>query len=153
MHWDDLGMRRGYFGLAAYDQSKLAVVLFTREMARRLGPGSRVSTYAVDPGLVRTDIGAKGTGLLVRLVWRLRTRNGISARDSARWIAFLASDPGVAGMSGLYWKERKVVEPSEAARSAEDAERLWNTSETLARPGATAPDYEPNLLPSSSMAR
>jgi retinol dehydrogenase 12 len=131
MHWDDVGLSKRYFGLAAYDQSKLAVVLFCSELARRLGKDSRISTYAADPGLVKTEIGRKGTGFLVRLVWTLRARGGISAEESASWIAFLASDPGIQGMSGLYWKEGKPLQPSAVSRDLEEGSRLWELSERL----------------------
>ncbi len=78
MHWKDPGLRRGYHGLKAYDQSKLAVLLFTYELARRLDATAEISSHAVDPGLVKTDIGIKGNGSLVRWAWKIRTRNGIS---------------------------------------------------------------------------
>ena len=131
IHWDDVGMHRRYFGLAAYDQSKLAVVMFCRELARRLGPGSRIATCSVDPGLVKTDIGAKRTGFLVRTAWRLRTRMGVSAADAAASVALLAADPRAQGASGLYWKERRPLTPSEASLRGEDARRLWELSERL----------------------
>lgn len=131
IHWEDVCMRRRYFGLAAYDQSKLAVVMFCRELARRLGPSSRIDTYSVDPGLVNTDIGAKRTGFLVRTVWRLRTRRGMRPEDAAASVAFLATDPGVAGKTGMYWKERRPLPSSEASQREEDAGRLWELSERL----------------------
>jgi NAD(P)-dependent dehydrogenase (short-subunit alcohol dehydrogenase family) len=131
IHWADVGMRRRYFGLAAYDQSKLAVVMFCRELARRLGPRSRITTYSVDPGLVKTDIGAKRTGFLVRAAWRLRTRKGVSAEDAAASVAFLAMDPGAASLSGMYWNERQPLPSSEASLCKEDARRLWELSERL----------------------
>jgi len=126
MHWKDVGMRRFYNGLAAYDQSKLACVLFARELARRLGPGSAVSVAAVDPGLVSTDIGLKGTNALVRLVWRLRAHRGVSAAESAATVAWLALDPSVGPRSGLYWKECRVETPSRRAQDDRDAARLWD---------------------------
>jgi len=131
IHWNDPGLRRGYFGLTAYDQSKLAVVLFCRELARRLGAGSSVATYAADPGLVRTEIGGKGTGALVRLFWKLRTRGGIPAREAASWIAHLASDPDLQGRTGLYWKEGRPLPSSPRSRDGEAARRLWTISEQM----------------------
>ena len=131
MHWKDLGLRRGYFGLKAYEQSKLAVILFLNELSRRLGEGSTISTVAVDPGLVRTEIGAKDAGFITRMVWRFRTRKGISPRESAESIVDLASDPGVEGKTGLYWKAREPLPSSTASKSIEDAHRLWKLSEEL----------------------
>jgi retinol dehydrogenase 12 len=148
MRWGDLGMSRGYFGLAAYDQSKLAVVLFTRELARRLGPHSSISVYAVDPGLVRTEIGAKGTGSLARLVWRLRAGAGMSAHEAAGWVTFLAAAPSVRGVSGAYWKEGRRVPPSAAAQGSADAARLWTESELLC--GEYDAGHRPGLAPSGT---
>ncbi len=131
MHWDDLGLSRRYMGLTAYDQSKLAMVLFTGEMARRLsGPGDPAG-YAVDPGLVHTEIGAKGNNGLVRLVWRIRTRNGITPLEAARSVAWCATSPAAAGRGGRYWKECKEVEASAEARDPAAARRLWEIGEGL----------------------
>lgn len=131
IHWDDVGRSGRYFGLTAYDQSKLAVVLFCFELTRRLGGGSPISVYAADPGLVKTEIGRKGTGALVRLAWSLRTRGGVAAPEAASWIAFLAADPSVEGRTGLYWKEGKAVASSALSRDAEAARRLWDLSERM----------------------
>jgi retinol dehydrogenase 12 len=131
IHWDDPGLRRGYRGLTAYDQSKLALVLFTRELASRLGRGSTVWTYAVDPGLVKTDIGMKGNGALVRLAWKVRTRNGISPLEAARSLAYCAADPAAAGRTGGYWKECRELEVSRRAREPEAGARLWKMAEEL----------------------
>ena len=151
MHWADVGLRGAYNGLAAYDQSKLAAVLFTRECARRLGPDSPVSTFAVDPGLVKTDIGMKGTGALVRMVWRLRTRGGISPAEAAATVAYLALDPLIRGRTGLYWKGCRLVAPSKRALDPRDARRLWDLSESLCGLRATeAPltgDSAPATIP------
>ena len=131
MHWDDIMLRRGYQGLAAYDQSKLATVLFTRELARRLGPNARISTFAVDPGLVKTDIGMKGNNRLVRLAWRVRTRGGISPEAAAQSLSYCALDDEAGGKTGLYWKECRPLSPSKAACDPSEARRLWELSEQL----------------------
>ncbi len=79
--WDDPQLRRHYNGLSAYGRSKLANILFTLELNRRLGPASRVKAFAADPGLVKTEIGFKGTPALVRWVWEMRRAGGISAEE------------------------------------------------------------------------
>jgi retinol dehydrogenase-12 len=131
IHWSDINLRRGYNGLKAYDQSKLATVLFTRELAHRLGPDSCISAYAVDPGLVKTDIGLKGNNALVRLAWKVRTRNGIPASRAAGSVAWCATNPSADGKTGLYWKECSVREPSSRSRDQNDARKLWDLGETL----------------------
>ena len=131
MRWNDLMICSRYNGLAAYDQSKLATVLFTRELARRLGSESRISVFAVDPGLVKTDIALKGNNRLVRLAWRIRTHKAISPQKAADSIVFCAVDPAARGRTGLYWKECVPLAPSQAACRAEDGERLWQLSEKV----------------------
>jgi NAD(P)-dependent dehydrogenase (short-subunit alcohol dehydrogenase family) len=131
MHWDDIHFRRGYRGLSAYDQSKLATVLFTYELARRLGAGSPVSVYAVDPGLVRTDIGKKGNGPLVGMVWKIRTHRGISPWEAAAAVAYCAAEESAAGKSGFYWKEGVALPSSRRSYDIGDAARLWELGETL----------------------
>lgn len=131
MHWNDLMLRHRYSGLAAYDQSKLATVLFTRELACRLGHGSRISTYAVDPGLVKTGIGLKGNNRLVHLAWKIRTRKAMSAEKAAWSLVFCAVDPEAEGRTGLYWKECAELPPSQEACNAQNARRLWELSELL----------------------
>ncbi len=134
MHWEDLGLRRGYRGLKAYDQSKLAMVLFTAELARRFtGPGSPVAC-AVDPGLVKTEIAAKSSNAVVRLAWKIRTRKGISAADAAdsvAWCATGATSDFRRGLSGSYWKERTERQPSAEARNPSAGRRLWQAGEQL----------------------
>ncbi len=91
----------------AYEQSKLANVLFSYELARRLGPGSPVSVYVEDPGLVNTDMGQKHGTTAGGLFWSLRKRGGTSPDVPARAIAFLASSDEAKGRTGLYWKNGK----------------------------------------------
>jgi NAD(P)-dependent dehydrogenase (short-subunit alcohol dehydrogenase family) len=131
IHWHDIGLRRGYHGLKAYDQSKLAIVLFTRELARRLGSDSSMSAYAVDPGLVKTDIGLKGNNALVRMIWKVRTRNGIPAARAASSVAWCANNPSASGKTGLYWKECQERAPSSRSLDQNDAQRLWELGESL----------------------
>ncbi len=135
MHWDDLMLRRGYNGLSAYNRSKLATILFTRELARRLGPGSRISTYTVDPGLVKTDIGLKGNNRLVRMAWKVRTRKAISAEKAAVSLVFCAVNPLAAGRTGLYWKDCVECMPSRTACSADEARRLMGAQREALRCG------------------
>lgn len=131
IRWEDPSLRRGYTGLGAYGQSKLANVLFVKELARRLGPGSSVTVFAEDPGLVYTDMGLKHGRSLTSLGWRLRRLAGTSPEVPARWIAFLASSPEVRGRSGLYWKDGRELAPSPRALDPEAARRLWDLSEEI----------------------
>ncbi len=132
VRWEDVMMRRRYHCLAAYKQSKLCNVLFTLEFARREQVQSRpVQVYAVDPGLVATEIGLKGTAGIERLVWRLRMRSGTSPEIPAREIVQIATEPSYEGQSGKYWFRAREKTPSRVARDPEQASRLWQLSEQL----------------------
>jgi NAD(P)-dependent dehydrogenase (short-subunit alcohol dehydrogenase family) len=102
--------------------------LFSAEFNRRMA-GSGVRAYAVDPGLVNTEIGLKGTGGLVQFVWDVRRRGGVSPEEGASTLVYLASKPSPG--DALYWKDSRPAEASEEARSEAEAARLWALSERL----------------------
>jgi len=131
MRWRDVMFRTGYQCLFVYKQSKLANVLFTHELNRRLGPLSPVRAYAVDPGLVDTGIGEKGTTGLVKWIWSRRRRKGVSPEKAAETIVHLATEPGLADPDAGYWKECRPAEPSPYSRREREAMRLWELSERL----------------------
>ena len=95
LNWDDLQLRRHYNGLRAYGNTKLANVLFTLELNRRLGAQSTVRAFAADPGLVKTDIGLKGTPAMVRWVWELAPVGGHLPGGSRQGIVFLLTEPAL----------------------------------------------------------
>ncbi len=128
LNWNDLQLRRHYNGLLAYKQTKLANVLFSAELNRRLGPNAAVRAFAADPGLVQTDIGFKATPGLARWVWKIRRSAGISARESAQGVVYLLLDPSVAGQDHLYWKHSRPKPASRAALDPQSAARLWAVS-------------------------
>ena len=131
MHWDDLQLRRAYNGLHAYENTKLANVLFTREFNRRLGGRSGVKAFAVDPGLVKTEIGFKGTPALVRWVWNLRRSGGVSPEVPAGDIVSLLGEPSIQQSREVYWKGGKPKKSSRRAQDDIDALRLWVVSEKM----------------------
>ncbi len=131
MHWPDVMYRRHYSCLMAYKQSKLANVLFTAELNRRLGPTSHVRAYAADPGLVNTEIGLKGTGGLEQWVWERRRAGGVSPDQGAATIIFLATDSSIGDAPHIYWRDCRPVRPSRQALSPAEAARLWALSERL----------------------
>jgi NAD(P)-dependent dehydrogenase (short-subunit alcohol dehydrogenase family) len=131
IRWNDIFMRKHYNCLMAYKQSKLANVLFTCGLNRRLGSSSTVRAFAADPGLVRTDIGLKGTSGIERWVWSKRCRGGESPDKAAVAIAFLACEPSIQNSEHVYWKDCKPLVPSKYARNATEAAMLWDYSERL----------------------
>jgi len=131
MQWEDPQLRRHYNGLRAYENTKLANVLFTQELNRRLEPHSGVRAFAADPGLVKTEIGFKGTPAVVRWVWNLRRAGGISAEESARGVIFLLTEPSIHSSPEIYWKHGKPKPASRLALDREAAARLWSISEQM----------------------
>ena len=133
LDWNDIQLRRHYNGLRAYEQTKLANVLFTLELNRRLGEDSSVRAYAADPGLVKTDIGLKDTSAPVRWIWKLRRAGGVSPEKSARGIVLLLSEPTVEDSKAIYWKDGKPKQPGAQALDVRSAGRLWALSEQMCR--------------------
>lgn len=131
IHWDDPQLRRRYNGLEAYGVTKLANVLFTLELNRRLGPDSAVRAFAVDPGLVRTEIGFKGTPALVNRVWKIRRSGGTPADVPACCIFYLLTEPDLQNDSAVYWKDCRPKRASRAAMDEASAAQLWTLSGNL----------------------
>ena len=138
LDFDDLRGRRGYLPFRAYARSKLANVLFTYELARRLD-GTGVTANAVDPGLVRTALG-RGNGPLRDLAWHLthlRYRDVSSTPEEAgERLADLAMSPALAATTGAYFAGGAAVPSSAASRDRSTAARLWRVSEELTGVGA-----------------
>jgi retinol dehydrogenase 12 len=124
IHFDDIHLTKNYHGLKAYAQSKMANIHFMYELNRRK-PVNHLSTYAVQPGLVKTDIGVKKTNWLHALAWKLRRSGGVNPDIGAQTQIFLASDPSVHNQSGLYWDKCKPKPSSADTYKLDDAEKLW----------------------------
>lgn len=129
MHFDDLGLERGFAPLTAYDQSKLANVLFTYELARRL-KDSQVTANCLHPGVIATnllcDYMARPRAL--RRAHRLTHPGPVEgARPSIR----LASDPALEGVSGKYFTPNGEAPSSKQSYDVEAARRLWQISEQM----------------------
>ncbi|MDW5562300.1 MAG: SDR family NAD(P)-dependent oxidoreductase [Methanomassiliicoccus sp.] len=137
IHFDDIGMEHGYTPFMAYAQAKLANVLFTYELARRLG-GTGVTANCLDPGPVRTRFGNEATGLL-RIGLVVIRPFELSPSRGARTSIFLASSPEVADVTGRYFVRRRPRRSSSSSYDREVARRLWAISADLAgldgRPG------------------
>ncbi len=147
LRFDDLHARRSYRGFKAYHQSKLADVMLTFEMARRL-EGSGVTVNAVDPGMVKTNIG-RNNGVAWRVakavfdvMFRVRY---VSPAEGARGVVHLASSPEVERVSGEYFVQGRPGRSSRESYDAQAAARLWDISVEMTQlPGsrhsvATAP--------------
>ena len=128
--WGDVMLRKIYNPLLAYKQSKLANVLFTVELNRRLS-GTNVRAFAVDPGLVNTEIGLKNHSPLVRWVWDKRRQRGRSPAQGAATVVQLASRQTAELLPGDYWRDGKPIPPDRYALRSAEGQRLWQLSERL----------------------
>lgn len=135
LHWELLRTpTRTRTGIHEYAVSKLANVWFSAELGRRLA-GSGVTTYAVHPGVVASDIW-RSVPWPFRSLIKLRM---ISAEEGARTTLYCATDPACASASGLYYDKCRVRTPSPLGQDAVQAARLWRMSEAwLAAPAAQA---------------
>ena len=127
----DLQFANRYRFRSAYGRSKLANILFTRELARRLA-GTGVTANCLHPGFVATGLGQRDNrwlGLLVRVAMALQAE---PAGKGAETIVYLARSPEVAGVTGQYFIDCRPAVPSADAQNDDDARRLWDESERLA---------------------
>jgi NAD(P)-dependent dehydrogenase (short-subunit alcohol dehydrogenase family) len=129
INFDDLMLKNGYRAFKAYCQAKLANVLFTNELARRLA-GTGVTANSLHPGTVRTHFGDELKGGFRVGMYLVRPFE-ISPHRGAKTSIYLASSPEVAGVSGKYFVRQKARSPSAEATDPEIARRLWEVSERL----------------------
>ena len=126
----DLQGARHYRGNSAYSQSKLANVMFTYELARRLR-GTGVTVNAMNPGLVSSNLGMD-SGAGMRLAKKFANAiGGKSAEAGADTIVWLASSPGVEGATGKYFEKRREVRSSDGSYEKAPAVRLWKACADL----------------------
>jgi len=132
----DLQLARGYDGLTAYANSKLANLLYLRELARRLD-GSPVTVNACHPGGVATGLlreYLRGRGVLGRLLAPFAGRLARSPERGADTPVWLATVPTLTTVSGGYFIDRRRCMPSRAARDDRLARALWDVQAALAPP-------------------
>lgn len=118
-----------FSGWRAYQQSKLANILFTYELARRL-EGSGVTVNALHPGVVASNFGANN-GAMSRALRRVADLFSISNEEGAKTSIYLASSPEVDGISGQYFVKKRAVRSSKASYDAAAATKLWQISEEM----------------------
>lgn len=129
---DDLQGERSYNGQRAYNQSKLANVLFTYELARRLD-GTGVTATVLHPGVVRTAFGREDPNRSQRLMGQLVRPFMKTPEQGAVTSVYLASSPEVEGVTGVYFANRRPRRSSKASYDRELARRLWEVSAELTR--------------------
>jgi NAD(P)-dependent dehydrogenase (short-subunit alcohol dehydrogenase family) len=138
MDFDDLQAERSYVGMRVYGRSKLANLLFTYELARRL-EGTGVTANALHPGVVSTGFGKNNAGVtrtLFQIFQMVGSRWLLKPAEGAATSVYLASSPEVEGVTGRYFANSRERTSSEASHDVEAAARLWEVSERLVAKGA-----------------
>lgn len=128
--FDDLNTSKDYGFMKAYGRSKLANVMFTYELARRL-EGTGVMANALHPGAVSTNFGSNNTVWYARPMLALFRLFATTPEKGAGTSIYLASSPEVEGVTGRYFVNKKPVASSKASYDEQAAKRLWKVSEEL----------------------
>jgi retinol dehydrogenase 14 len=126
----DLQGERHYSGQEAYNQSKLADVMFTYELARRL-EGTGVTANTLHPGVVNTGFGAEDPSAIFRLLVPLVRPFMKSPEQGAATSIYLASSPQVEGVTGKYFANRSVKTSNRSSYDTASTARLWQVSADL----------------------
>jgi NAD(P)-dependent dehydrogenase (short-subunit alcohol dehydrogenase family) len=135
--FDDLQFeKRSYSQFAAYGQSKLANVLFSNELARRLA-GKGVTSNSLHPGVIASNFGQSGSAF-IRFGVKLIAPILATPEKGAATSIYLATSPEVEGVTGKYFIKKKAVHPSRLAQDVDLAKKLWAVSEELVAKSATA---------------
>jgi len=129
IEFDNLSGERGYRAWRAYGQSKLANILFTKALARRLGPGRTAN--AVHPGVIRTNLQRSMNPVIGALLNLFIGPFGKTIPQGAATSCYVAVHPESKGVTGQYFDNCAVAEPSPLARDEALSERLWEVSAKL----------------------
>lgn len=131
IRFDDVEFSNGYHGWGVYCHSKLANVMFTYELARRLA-GTKVAANALHPGFVATGFSHNNTGGLMSRGLKLLQKVGAKKPEQgAKTSVYLASSPDVEGVSGQYFADSKAVRSSKASYDTAAQQRLWELSSRI----------------------
>jgi len=125
LRFEDLTVRtRSWLTIREYGVSKLANILFSQELGRRL-QGTGVHTYSLHPGVIASEIWRHAPQFIVKL----RKRSMITPEEGAKTTLYCASADAVAEQTGLYYDQCQVRQPSALASNQALAEELWRYSE------------------------
>jgi NAD(P)-dependent dehydrogenase (short-subunit alcohol dehydrogenase family) len=126
----DLQMTHKFSAMRGYGVSKLANIMFTYELARRLA-GRGVTVNTMNPGMTATNIGMEEGGIFSASKKLMDRIMGHSAEQGADTVVFLAASPEVAGVSGKYFEKRKAVASSATTYDDDACRKLWEISAEL----------------------
>lgn len=132
IHFEDINLHRGFNVIKAYSQSKLANVLFTRELARRL-VDKGITVNCCHPGAVATNMGVNRDTGFGKTIMRILKPFFLTPEQGARTAIFLATDPSVKDISGEYFYKCRIARSSKRSKDMELAKKLYELSEKLVR--------------------
>ena len=130
IHFDDINLTKGFNVITAYSQSKLANVLFTRELARRVKEKG-ITVNCCHPGAVATNIGLDRDTGFGKTVTKLLKPFFQTPEQGARTAIFLASDDSISDITGEYFYKCKIAKSSKRSKDMELAKKLFEFSEEL----------------------
>lgn len=130
IHFDDINLTKGFNVIKAYSQSKLANVLFTRELARRVADRG-ITVNCCHPGAVATNIGIDRNTGFGKTITGLLKPFFQTPMEGARTAIFLASDKSVENITGGYFYKCKIAKSSKRSKSKKLAKKLFELSEKL----------------------
>jgi NAD(P)-dependent dehydrogenase (short-subunit alcohol dehydrogenase family) len=136
IHFEDLQGVRKYSGGRAYNQSNLANVLFTYELARQTA-GTGVTANVLHPGIVRTSFRAEDPATFQRLATPIMRRFMKSPEQGAATSIYIASSPALAGVTGQYFAKSAPTRSSKRSHDQAVAQRLWRLSEDFVAANST----------------
>jgi NAD(P)-dependent dehydrogenase (short-subunit alcohol dehydrogenase family) len=144
LDFNDLQCEEKYSALDAYNRSKLAVILFTRALARRLRV-ARVTANCLDPGMAATHIHDSIGGPVRDKIEQAKAQFGVIAAEAAETVIYLASSSEVDTVSGEYFVNCGIARPSTAACDDASAEQLCAVSRKLTGTNRDHPAFFPDL--------
>lgn len=130
IHFDDINLKHGYNVVRAYSQSKLANVLFTKELARRLSDKG-ITVNCCHPGAVATNMGVDRDTGFGKTITGILKPFFLTPEEGSRTAVFLAADESVKDITGKYFYKCKIAKSSELSNNEEIAKRLYALSEKL----------------------
>ena len=125
--FENLQGERSYSSFGPYGNSKLANILFTTELSRRL-EGTGVTVNALHPGLTSTGFGKNNPGFLMKIMGTVIPLIARSPEKGAETSIHLASSPAVHSITGKYFVDCKVTQPAPQASDRDVAMKLWDVS-------------------------
>ena len=135
INFDDLQSEKRYNGFSTYSQAKLANVMFTYELARRL-EGTGITVNAVGPGGVATSFGGNNGGIAGSIA-KFATRFGKTPADAAKTAIRLASAPEMQNETGKFYYNEREIHSSTISHNVATQKRLWEVSEKLTKAPVT----------------